>query len=211
VLRITSLTEQDAPTDPEGVCGLTAPCSLPAAFLEHLHLEGPRERTLAALEAHTPNHLFSLVRSFASRRTRGSRHPARAPQESLSSLDRRRLPLFCASIPLLRKHPTLPWGEAPESVLFEVDPPAFLDALDLPSVHLSGEMPGAIERRVRILGAFQEGVAGIPPGDLVARDLAVASYPALCAVIATIAAAWISKSDTRPEGAPLEAWIPLPR
>jgi hypothetical protein len=210
-LQITSLREGDAPSEPEGVCGLAAPCSLPAAFLEHLALKESRERTLAALEAHTPNHLFSLARSFASRRTHGKKHPLRAPQESLSSLDRRRLPLFCAAIPLLKGHPILPWSQERSSFLFEVDPPAFLGALDLPSVHLSGEAPGAIERRVRILGALREGAAGLPRTDVVARDFAVASYAALCAVIATIAAAWVSKGDTRPDRGPLEAWIPLPR
>jgi hypothetical protein len=151
------------------------------------------------------------VRSFASRRSQGQKHPSRDAQESLSSLDRRRLPLFGAAIPLLRNNPTLPWSEARKSFLFEVDPPAFLAALDLPCVNLGGEAPAAIQRRASILGAFHNGVAGLPPTQVVSRDFAVASYPALCAVIATIAAAWVQKSDTRPESVNLEAWIPLPR
>jgi hypothetical protein len=189
------LLESDVPPSVSHPCGLAAPCSLPPAFLDSLGLGSCLDVT------GTPERLFRHARSFAAAATRGSRQPLRVPHESLSALDRRRLPLFLAALPLLR-------DDAARPLLFEVDVPAILAALDLPSTALTGARPPAVDRRARILLALEEGALGVP---MVAaqRDYAIASFPALAAILACAMAARLARKDER-RPADTETWVPLP-
>jgi len=193
-LVIERLTEDEAPPPVTSPCGLAAPCSLPAPFLEFLGLrrsvdfDGP------------PDRLFRRARAFAAAATRGQRQPLRVPHESVPSLDRRRLPLFLAALPLLRS------DAAPRIV--EIDPSAVLAALRLPKSGLSGAMPEAVDRRVRVLAALAEGAIGFPVVTA-QRDYAVASLPALASVVACAMVARVHRDGLRrPAGA--ETWVPLP-
>jgi len=208
-LRIGTLDEADAPPAVSGACGLAAPCSLPRAFLAQLGLDGPRDDVLATLRGWKPGRLLREARAFASRARRGRKHPSRCQGESTSALDRSRLARFAAALPLLAATPTLPWADAEPPFLFEVDVPAFLAALDLEATGLGGDAQDAIARRARVLGALHEGAPGFAI-DTAPRDFAVASLPALEAVVAATAAAWLSRA--KPEAPPrdAEAWIPLP-
>ncbi len=193
-LLVERLAEADAPPPVTAPCGLAAPCSLPAPFLDFLGVR----RSLDVLGP--PDRLFRRAREFAAAAPHGSKHPLRVPHESLPALDRRRLPLFLAALPLLR-------GEkAP--LLLEVDAAAVLRALGLPHAQLAGATPGAVDRRVRVLGALADGVLGFRV-ETEERDYAVASFPALQALLACAMAARVhTRGDRRPEGA--EAWVPLP-
>lgn len=155
-----TLHEQADLPEPRGNIGLAAPCSLPDEFLEFLGTSP------AAL---TTNRLLARAREFAASRERGKKHPRRTDTESLSALDRRRLPLFHAAFPLLHLNPV------------ELDPAVFLSELGLPTTGLSGTLPQAIDRRMRILDSL-----GI---EVVERDYAIASHHALFAVLAALAAA----------------------
>jgi hypothetical protein len=194
VLRIDTIEEGEAPPPVTARCGIAAPCSLPPAFLDFLgvrrslDVDGP------------PARILRRARAFAAAATRGRRHPLRVPHESLPALDRRRLPLFLAALPLLRADPG--------AHLFEVDPPAVLRALGLPHAGLTGGRPAAIDRRVRILGALEEGVLGLRV-ETPHRDYAVASFPALAALVACAMAARVARDGgRRPAGA--ETWVPVP-
>ncbi|MGQ0612574.1 MAG: hypothetical protein ACT4PV_02330 [Planctomycetaceae bacterium] len=188
VLRIETLDEAAEPPRPSGMAGLAAPCSLPDAFLEWLQLAGPRASQLAALEAMTRARLLESVRLFASRRKRGERHPRRTRGESLPALDRLRLPLFHAALPLLRTTRTRPLDPPDPPFLVEIDPPALLQALGLPATGLGGDRPEAVRRRAAILDALARGAPGFGV-EIAERDLAIASAPALIAVIAATGAA----------------------
>ena len=207
-VRIDELAERAEPDDVAGVCGLAAPCSLPSEFLEHLGIDAAeRKSALGALSKRTTNRLMSEARGFASRRRRGTKHPARAPDESLSALDRRRLPLLCAALPLLRRTPTAPWCSQEPPFLFEVDVAAFLGALKLP--RRPGGTPDAVRARVETLTALEQGAAGFPV-EIRERELAVASAGALDAVVACVAAAWLRRERPPMPDGNAEAWIPLP-
>jgi hypothetical protein len=194
LLRLDRLAEADAPPPVTALCGLAAPCSLPPAFLDFLGVR----RSLDV--AGPPDRLFRRAREFAAEAPRGQRHPLRVPHESLPALDRRRLPLFLAALPMLR-------GDA-SPLLLEVDAAAILRALGLPHAQLSGSSPAAVDRRVRVLAALAEGALGFRV-EAAQRDYAVASFPALVALLACAMAARVrARGDRRPEGA--EAWVPLP-
>jgi hypothetical protein len=192
-----------------GLAGLAAPCSLPAPFLAFLGLPPEREAALAALEGRTAARLAADARAFAASRPRGGRHPLRRPGESRSALDRLRLPLFRAALPLLRARGTFPWGDAPGAGLVEVDVAAFLAGAGIDAAGRNGETPPAVRTRVRILSALSEGAAGIRV-DLRDRDPAVASGHALDAVVAAAAAALFSLRPPAPPPPPFEAWWPAP-
>jgi hypothetical protein len=192
-----------------GLCGLAAPCSLPAAFLASLDAGAARGEALGALAGWTTARLLQKARAFASRGTRGRKHPRRADAESHSALDRRRLALFHAALPLLRTVRVAPWDALEPPCLFEVDAPALLRALDLPHAQLSGETAMAIVKRASILDALQGGAAGLRL-ESVTRDCAVAALPALRAVLALFAAAWVERTRPTPPPAGAEAWLPLP-
>ena len=155
-----TLHEQAELPEPRGNIGLAAPCSLPDEFLEFLGTSP------AAL---TTSRLLARAREFAARRQRGKKHPRRNDTESLSVLDRRRLPLFHAAFPLLHLHP------------LEVDAPAFLKELGLPATGLRGDLPEAIDRRVQVLDSLEV--------EVVERNYAIASHHALFAVLAAVAGA----------------------
>ena len=208
-VSIEALEEGPDPPEVSGVAGLAAPCSLPEPFLASLALPPERAAQLRALASRTANRLLREARSFAARRTRGQRHPRRGPGESASALDRARLPLFHAALPLLARHRTCPWDAAEPPFLVEVDPPSLLAALGLPSSSLGGERADAIERRAAAL----EALARSGPGFRVVvgpRDLAIASEPALRAVVAAAAAAWFVRNRPSPPPPPASCWIPLP-
>ncbi len=188
ILRIETVDESAEPPTPSGLAGLAAPCSLPDPFLAWLELAGPRASQLAALEAMTGARLLESVRLFAARRKRGDRHPRRTRGESLPSLDRLRLPLFHAALPLLRSTRTRPFDPPDPPCIVEVDPPALLQALGLPATGLGGDRPEAVRRRAEILEALGAGAAGFRV-ETTERDLALASGPALFAVVACVAAA----------------------
>lgn len=193
-LRIATVSEGDVPPPVTARCGLAAPCSLPAPFLDFLgirrstEIDGPLDR------------LLRRAREFAAAARRGHRHPLRVPHESLPALDRRRLPLFHAALPLLR-------GDAAPRLL-EVDPAAVLRALGLPHAELAGEAPAAVDRRARILAALAEGALGFRV-EVEKRDYAVASLPALGALLACAMAARVEATGV-PRPAEAEAWVPLP-
>lgn len=205
---LVGLDEGASPAAVAGACGLAAPCSLPAPFLEHLGLGGARAAGLDALASRTRDRLFHEARAFAARREHGRKHPVRCPGERVPALDRRRLALFHAALPLLRSVPTIPWADPAPPFLFEVDPAAWLAAAGLPSTGLSGSRPPAVTARARILDALREGVLGFPV-ELAARDLAVASALALDAVLCAAAARWLIAHAPKPP-AGVEAWIPVP-
>ncbi len=165
-LQLT-LHEQAELPEPHGNLGLAAPCALPDEFLEFLNTSP------AALTTHR---LLARAREFAAQRERGKKHPPRSEDESSSALDRRRLPLFHAAFPLLHLNP------------IELDPPAFLRKLDLPSTGLAGDRPDAVDRRTRILSALPAGVLGFAV-EVHERDYAIASHHALFAVLAAANAA----------------------
>jgi hypothetical protein len=186
-LRIDRLLEApDAPRI-DAFCGLAAPCSLPPAFREFL---GERRNPTVA-------RLLAEARAFAAQAPRGRKQPRRDAHESVSVLDRTRLPLYPAVAPLLRRDLT-----------FEVDAQSLLARLELPARGLSGEGQEAVGRRVRVLQALQEGVLGFAV-DLRERDYAVASRPALDAVLAVSMAAWVHVNKPKPPH-DTETWIPLP-
>jgi len=192
-LRIERLTEQEErPRVDAPLCGLAAPCSLPRAFREFLG-ERKTDATVARMLAE--------ARAFAMQAQRGKRHPRRDAHESVSVLDRTRLPLYCAAAPLVRR-------DRDQGRIFEVDPCSLLARLELPAQGLAGSRREAVARRVRILQALQEGVLGFPV-DLRERDYAVASRPALDAVLAAGMAAWVHVNETKPPHS-METWIPLP-
>ncbi|MHC4957464.1 MAG: hypothetical protein ACYTGN_03745 [Planctomycetota bacterium] len=142
----------------DGPCGLAAPTSLPAEFLDYLEAAKLRPDKLTA------NRLCAHARTFAARRQRGERHPRRSDTESLSALDRRRLPLFHAALPLLERKP------------LEVDVPAYLKEHELPHTGLRGPLPDAVRKRRDIVRALRL--------EIVDRDVAIASYDALRALVA---------------------------
>jgi hypothetical protein len=191
---VASLAESDAPPEIVGTCGLAAPCSLPAPFLDFLGVR----RSLDALGP--PDRLFRRAREFAAAAPRGQKHPLRFAHESLPALDRRRLPLFLAAVPLLR-------GDAAR-FLVEVDVPATLRAAGLPHAQLGGAIPAAVDRRARVLAGLADGVLGLKV-EAAQRDYAVASFHALAALVACAMAARVQvRGDRRPADA--EAWVPLP-
>lgn len=163
-LVVDLLEERDRPPTIETRCAIAAPCSLPGAFREWL---GVDDNTLARW---TPNRLFAEARTFAAKRKTGDKHPARDTAESLSALDRRRLARFHAALPLL--------GSAH---VFEFDTALWLAQHDLPTQSLHRDDMRAIARRASILAHIDVDVA--------ARDFAVASWPALEAVLGCCAAA----------------------
>jgi len=193
-LVVGRLAEGDAPPAVTALCGIAAPCSLPPAFLDFLGIR----RSLDV--AGPPDRIFRRAREFAAAAVRGQRQPLRVAHESLPALDRRRLPLFLAALPLLK-------GEA-APLVFEVDPPAILQALGLPHAGLSGASPESVDRRVHILAALAEGAFGFRV-EVEERDYAVASLPALAALVACAMAARVHASgESRPPDA--ETWVPLP-
>jgi len=193
-LLVDRLSEGEAPPPVTSPCGLAAPCSLPPAFLDFLGVR----RSLDV--ADPPSRIFRRAREFAAAASRGHRQPLRVPHESLPSLDRRRLPLFLAALPLLRSEAA--------TRLFEVDPAAILRALGLPHAALAGDAPAAVDGRVRILAALADGVLGFRV-ETAQRDYAVASFPALAALVACAMAARVLKDGvSRPPGA--ETWVPVP-
>ena len=173
-LRIERLDESSEPPAILAPCGLAAPCSLPTEFVESLGVE------LSAVRKWKFKRLASAVRHFAARRQRGDHHPARDVPESLSALDRRRLARFHAALPLLL-------NATSAAHIVEVDVPLRLRALDLPADDLSGQDPKSIARRASILRALEEGRGG-PKLIVAERDYAVATLPALEAVVACLAA-----------------------
>jgi hypothetical protein len=208
-LAIVALEERAEPPEIAGIAGVAAPLSLPPAFLEALGLPADRRAQLAALAARTPRRLRAEARTFAARRPRGARHPLRGPGESLSALDRARLPLFHAALPLLSRIRTVPWDEALPPFLVEVDVPSFLGALGLPASGLAGGGSEAIRRRIRVVEALEGDVIGFGV-QLSDREVAVAALHALRAVVAAVAAAWFFRNRPDPPPAPAACWIPLP-
>jgi hypothetical protein len=193
-LRVEPPQESETPPRPEAPCGLAAPCSLPGPFLEFLGV------TRSVDVSGTPDRLHHKARAFAAAAPRGRRHPLRADHESLPALDRRRLPLFLAALPLLRS------DAAP--LLVEVDPPAVLRKIGLPHAGLAGTLPAAVDGRIRVLQGLAEGALGFPV-DAARREYAIASLPALSALLACAMAAWVTaRGAARPAGA--ETWIPVP-
>jgi hypothetical protein len=207
-LRVRRLTETEDAPDVTGVlCGLCAPCSLPAAFLAWLGIDGARAEQLAALAARTPNRLYAMARRFAAGQTRGARHPRRVPEETASALERRRLARFGAALPLLRAEGARPWD--PDGRLFEVDAPLWLHRLGLVATGYAGPSADAVRRRVSALAALREGAPGFVV-DVGPRDFAVASAAALEAVVACTAAAWLHLQSPKMPGPDAPAWIPTP-
>lgn len=189
-----SLQESDAPPPVAAPCGIAAPCSLPAPFLAFLGVG----RSIDALVP--PDRLFRRAREFAAQAPRGQKHPLRFPHESLPALDRRRLPLFLAALPLLRSDAA--------RFLIEIDVAAALRAAGLPHAQLGGAIPASVDRRARVLAGLAEGALGLRV-EALQRDYAVASFHALAAVVACAMAARVhSRGDLRPADA--EAWVPLP-
>jgi len=209
--RLRTLTFVDGADAPEvaALTGLCAPCSLPSEFMESIARGQERREGLHALRRMTRERLFSKVRAFAASRARGHRHPARSAEESLSSLDRRRLARFHCSLPLLCACPTLPWDRAATGPrLVEVDVPAALRALGLPSTGLSGSLPDAVARRASVVEALARGATGFGV-DIRVGELALASSDALESLVACVVAAWVElASPDLPEGG--DAWIPVP-
>jgi len=189
-----ALDEQAAPPPLRNATrvGLAAPCSLPEEFLAALGAPDVAHLDLTA------KRLFAEARRFASRRTRGQRHPLRFEAESASSLERRRLARLHAALPLLRRRP---------AGLVELDTVAVLDRLGLPAGGWTGGDRAAIDRRRTIV----DGLAAGALEDIAVRPLR-ADYPIACAaaleaLVATALAAWV---DRRPERVTGGAGIPLP-
>lgn len=193
-LRVDRLGEDEAPPPVTALCGLAAPCSLPPVFLDFL---GVRR----SLDVADPlDRLLRRAREFGDAAKRGHRQPLRVPHESLPALDRRRLPLFLAALPLLRT------DAAP--LLFEVDPAATLRALGLPHQGLTGNTPAAVDRRTRVLAALTDGALGFRV-EMPQRDYAVASFPALAALVACAMAARVQADGVR-RPPDTETWVPVP-
>jgi len=209
-IEITGLQQADAPAPIQGAVGLVAPCSLPDSFVEHLDAGGDRVSQLRALSRKTARRLLSDARIFAKSRKRGDRHPRRFDHESVSALDRTRLPLFCAALPLLREHRVTPWAEAKPPFLCEVDVPAFLEGLALPHSALAGTGSAAVERRVAVLQALEEGVAG-PCVRVREQHIAIASVDAWNSVVATAATAWTIQNGPPAIAINAPGWIPIPQ
>ena len=181
-LRIAQVEESDrlpgrsggagALFEPRTLLGLAAPCTLPAPFLDHLGISGDRDAVLRALESCTAERLGKEVRRFAARRRRGDRYPRRNPAETASALERHRLPLFRAAVPLLRAR----------ADVHEIDVEAFLNGRGLPASSLGGTRPAAVRARASIVDALAECEI-----ETHARDCAIASIDALHAVIAACA------------------------
>ncbi len=192
---------EEAPTPPPldsaARIALAAPCSLPAEFLSFLNVAEADRIDLTA------KRLLAEGRRFASRRTRGQRHPLRFEAESSSSLERRRLARLHAALPLLRRR-----RGAPELAgLFEVDTVAVLRRLDLPTGGWTGSGQDAIARRRRIVDALADGALGNIAVRTPSSDFAIACSAALEALLATGMAAWMQGRSTEPDGA---VPIPLP-
>jgi len=200
LVTIESLDERESAPPVTARCGIAAPCSLPAPAIEFLSCGSTRAEQLAELARWTPNRLFSRIRKFAREQQRGKKHPRRAPHESHSALDRRRLARFHAAIPILASDAGL---------LFEVDVPAWLSSLALPPHQLAGDDPKSIARRTSIVKALEEGRAGLRLV-LPERVYAHASLPALEAVVSAFAAAWVLRNAPEHSGGDTEAWIPIP-
>lgn len=199
---IESLEEGAAPPPARGACGLAAPCSLPTDFLLRIGVGGPRADQLAALSAVHPRRLMADARAFAASRQRGKRHPLRFPSESLPSLDRRRLALFIAALPILRSSTVVPWDPARPPFLVEADPAAFLASLGLEAHGRSGDTPAAISRRIRIVQSLR--CEGSP------RDFAVASSAALDALLAAAQVARFLQTGADVPDSFGDGWSPLP-
>ena len=194
-IEIASLEEQEGLPVVDALAGLAAPCTLPRAFLAHL------DRLPAEC---TAERLCRETRLFAATRNRGDRHPPRHPQESLSALDRRRLPLHHAALPLLAQLPLIPFAATPQAApaLVEVDVPALLRSRDLPHRALTGDLPAAVDARARVL----KGLDALVLDDL-AHDRAVANHDALRAIVSVFAAAVVSRCDALPLEDGAEAWF----
>ena len=164
---VLALDETSATPVAQGVCGVAAPLSLPDEFLAYLSGRGLTPRSV------TLNRLMHLARAFAYQRAHGQKHPRRHGAESMSVLDRRQLPLYYAAMDL-------------EGGV-EVDVPHFLRGLELPDAKLSGALPGAVEKRAAILAGLRRRCGIVVDG--AQRDLAIASFHALRAVVALAAAA----------------------
>ena len=135
----------------DGPFGLAAPTSLPVEFLAYLDRCGVDPAEITA------NRLFAHARTFASQRERGKRHPLRRDDESLSALDRRRLPLYHASLPLLAHDP------------IEVDVPAYLEAHEMPHTGLRGDAQAnreLSELRADAVSRYLEAAHGVDPNRL---------------------------------------------
>ncbi|MHC4451549.1 MAG: hypothetical protein ACYS0E_15675 [Planctomycetota bacterium] len=158
-LLVERLEETNEPAPVTAPCGIAAPLSLPDEFVAWAGEE---------LAGWSRGRLFAAARTFAARRTRGSKHPLR-DGETHSVLDRRRLALYHAAI------------RVPRESLIEVDIASLLRKHDLPSTDLSGASARSIARRSAILRELEITLAE--------RDYAVASWPALAAVLACYAAA----------------------
>ncbi len=206
-----ALSEQAALPTPQGVTALAAPCSLPRAFLAHLKLDTKsREHACETIGKWTTRRLAAHARVFAKAQQRGSRHPARCTEESLSVLDRRRLALFHAALPLLTTHPTTPWSEPRPPFLFECDVTATLRACDLPAHALRSARPDTVLRRQRVVDAFAKGCLGttISPSE---PGVVVASVDALRAFVAGAMSVWFARNTPPPPSLEhSDAWIPLP-
>ncbi|MEE8106566.1 MAG: hypothetical protein V3T86_13610, partial [Planctomycetota bacterium] len=209
-IEITRLEQVDGPAPIEGAVGLVAPCSLPGSFLAHLDAGADRPSQLRSLSGKTARRLLSDTRSFAKARNRGDRHPRRFDRESVSALDRTRLPLLCAALPLLRAHRVLPWAQAEPPFLCEVDVPAFLAGLALPHIALAGTGRLAVEHRVQVLQALEEGVAG-PVVHVTERNLAIASVDAWRSIVAAVATAWMLGNGPPAVAVDAPGWIPIPQ
>lgn len=201
LVTIERLEQRAAPTAVTSLCGLAAPCSLPASVMEFLDCGAHRRDQLHALARWTPKRLFGQIRAFARQQQRGKRHPRRHANETLSALDRRRLARFHAVAPLL--------ASAAARSVFEVDVPAWLSSLALPPHQLSGDEPKSIARRETILSALEQGRAGIRI-DVPERAYALGSLPALEAVVCVFAAAWVLRNAPEQPGSEAQAWIPVP-
>lgn len=158
-LVVERLEEKSGPFAATAPCGIAAPLSLPDEFVAWAGEE---------LSGWSRSRLFAAARKFAARRTHGSKHPLR-DGESHSVLDRRRLALYHAAL------------DVPRESLIEVDIARLLRERDLASTDLSGASARSIARRAAILRELEITVAE--------RDYAVASWPALAAVLACYAAA----------------------
>ena len=179
---VERLEEVESAPPVTGPCGLAAACSLPTPFLTYLELGDADADPLPALARMTPSRLLAHARAFAATRAPGAKHPLRSPDESASALERHRLVLFAASVPLLLRTP------GPTPAIVEVDVVALLKRAGLPHTKLEGAGQPAIARRSHILDGLREAALDVTV-DVLPRDFAVASWPALRAVLAAVAVA----------------------
>ena len=98
----------------------------------------------------------------------GAKHPLRSPDESSSVLERHRLVLFAAARSVVARTPGI----------VEVDVVTLLRRAGLPHPGLAGDGSDAIARRGHVLDGLRESALGIT-ADVLPRDFAVASWPAL--------------------------------